>query len=194
MTVLQTLSRKYLSWVTISRVHRERERKPSRNSMASMSRWLVGSSMMKKSASDASISARATLLTSPPDSSFIFWSGSGSLKLVMYCLTRLSYSQRCSWSRWSVNAVLWLIICSKIPFSGSKSYSCCRNAILMSFRNIIFPPESDLSSPARILSSDVLPVPFGAISAILSPSFMLKHIWSNSTLGPYDFDMFSICR
>ena len=39
--------------------------------MASVSRWLVGSSMMKKSASVASMRVRATRFTSPPESVFI---------------------------------------------------------------------------------------------------------------------------
>ena len=64
----------------------------------------------------------------------------------------------------------------------------------MSLRNRIFPPLSDLSLPARIRSKEVFPVPFGAMSATLSPSLMLKSICSNSTLGPYDLEMFSICR
>ena len=62
----------------------------------------------------------------------------------------------------------------------------------MSLRNRIFPPESLLSFPARIRISDVFPVPFGAISAILSPSLMLNLMCSKRTFGPYDFDMFSI--
>ena len=40
----------------------------------------------------------------------------------------------------------------------------------MSLRKRIFPPLSDLSFPARILRSEVFPVPFGAMRAILSPS------------------------
>ena len=152
--------------------------------MASISRWFVGSSMMKNSASLASIWVRATRLTSPPDSSFISWSGSFRLKFVRNFTTLLSYSQRCSWSSPSVNSVLEDMICSNMVFSGSKSYSCSRNAILISFRNMIFPPESDLSFPARILMREVLPVPFGAIRAILSPSLILNPIFSNSIFGP----------
>ena len=152
--------------------------------MASMSRWLVGSSMMKNSASLASIWVRATRLTSPPESSFISWSGLLRLKLVRNLTTLRSYSQRLSWSRPAVNSTLEYIIWSKMVFSGSNSYSCSRKAIFMSFRNMIFPPESDLSLPARILISEVLPVPLGAIRAILSPSFMLNPIFSNRTFGP----------
>ncbi len=159
-----------------------------------MSRWLVGSSIMKKSASVASISAIATRLTSPPESSFIFWAMSGRLRLVRCCITLLSYSHRCSWSRWPVNAVLCAIIWSNMPDSGSKSYSCSRKEIRMSLRNIIFPPESDLSFPARMRIREVFPVPLGAISAILSPSLMLNPICSKSIFGPYDLDIFSICR
>ena len=55
----------------------------------------------------------------------------------------------------------------------------------------MLPPESDLSSPARMRISEVLPVPLGAMSAILSPSFMLKAMFSKRTLGPYDLEMFS---
>ena len=43
----------------------------------------------------------------------------------------------------------------------------------MSLRNRILPPLSDLSLPARIRSREVFPVPFGAMSATLSPSLML---------------------
>ena len=50
--------------------------------MASMSRWLVGSSIMKKSASEDSITVSATLFTSPPERFFIRLSGL-SPKLVM---------------------------------------------------------------------------------------------------------------
>ena len=50
------------------------------------------------------------------------------------------------------------------------------------------PPESDLSLPARMRISEVLPVPLGAIRAILSPSLMLKPMFSKRTFGPYDFD------
>ena len=149
-----------------------------------MSRWLVGSSMMKNSASEASICVIATLLTSPPESSFIFWSGLLRLKLVRNLTTLCSYSHRCSWSSPSVKSELEDMIWSKMLFSGSKGYSCSRKAILMSFRNMIFPPESDLSLPARIRISEVLPVPLGAMRAILSPSFMLNPIFSNRTFGP----------
>ena len=149
-----------------------------------MSRWLVGSSMMKNSASVASICVRATLFTSPPESSFMSCCGSVRLKLVRNFTTLSSYSHRCSWSRSFVNSVLEDMIWSKIDFSGSNSYSCSRNAIFMSLRNMIFPPESDLSFPANILMRDVFPVPLGAIRAILSPSFMLKPIFSKRTFGP----------
>ncbi len=164
------------------------------NSIASMSRWLVGSSMMKKSASEASICVIATRLTSPPESSFICCSGSVRLKFPRSLMTLRSYSHRCSWSSPEVNSALEDIIWLNMLFSGSNAYSCSRKAMLMSLRNIIFPPESDLSLPARIRMRDVLPVPLGAMSAILSPSFMLKPIFSKRTLGPYDFDMFSIWR
>lgn len=62
----------------------------------------------------------------------------------------------------------------------------------MSLRNMILPPESELSLPARMRRRLVLPVPFGAIRAILSPSLMLKPMCSNRTFGPYDLEMFSI--
>ena len=160
--------------------------------MASISRWFVGSSIMKKSASLASISAMATRFTSPPESSFIFCPGSGRLRLVRNCLTFLSYSHRCSSSMPAVRAALCDIIWLKMSISGSNGYSCSRNAILISFRNVIFPPESDLSFPASIFSRDVFPVPLGAMRAILSPSLILKPICSKRIFGPYDLDMFSI--
>ena len=66
-----------------------------------------------------------------------------------------------------------------------------RNATLMSFINFISPPRSEESMPANIFSSELLPVPLGAISAILSPSFMLNEILRKSTLSPYDLLIFS---
>ena len=159
-----------------------------------MSRWLVGSSIMKKSASLASICAMATRLTSPPESSFIFCPKSGRSRLVRNCLTLRLYSSRCPVSISAVSSALDDIIWSNIPFSGSKLYSCSRKEMRISFRKVIFPPESDLSFPASIFRSDVLPVPFGAIRAILSPSLMLNPICSKSTFGPYDLEIFSIWR
>ena len=76
------------------------------------------------------------------------------------------------------------MIWSHTVASGLKSYSCSRKAIRMSFRNRTRPPESELSFPARILRRLVLPVPFGAIRAILSPSLTLKPICSKRIFGP----------
>ena len=84
----------------------------------------------------------------------------------------------------SVNCLLESITCVKMSFSGSWANSCSRNAIRICLRNVIFPPESDLSLPAKILSNVDLPVPLGAMRAILSPSLMLKPICSKSTFGP----------
>ncbi len=64
----------------------------------------------------------------------------------------------------------------------------------MSFRNSTLPPESELSLPAIMRSRLVFPVPLGAISAILSPSLILKAMWSKRTFGPYDLEIFSIWR
>ena len=64
----------------------------------------------------------------------------------------------------------------------------------ISFINFMLPPESELSSPANMESRELLPVPLGAIRAILSPSFILKEIFPKSTLGPYDLLIFSTCR
>ena len=51
-------------------------------------------------------------------------------------------------------------------------------------RNMMRPPESDLSFPARMRIREVFPVPFGAMRAILSPSLMLNPIFSKRTFGP----------
>ena len=161
--------------------------------MASMSRWLVGSSIMRNSASVASTSAIATRFTSPPESSRIFCSGRNE-NSVRRRTMRLSYSKCPVSSRHSVNLPLPESICSSRVASGSNPYSCSRKAMRMSLRNLICPPESDLSLPARMRIREVFPLPFGAIRAILSPSLTLNPIWSKSTFGPYDLEMFSIWR
>ena len=106
----------------------------------------------------------------------------------------LSYSHFCSSLCQIFLASSLPMISSIMVFSGSYANSCSRKEIRMSFRKIIFPPESELSAPARIFSRELLPHPLGPTRAILSPSFMLKDMLSNSVLGPYDLLMFSTCR
>ena len=163
----------------MKRVQRERLSAFSRYSIASMSRWLVGSSMMRNSASLESNCAMATLFTSPPERDPMVTCGS------MPNSDRMRLRRSCS-SGSSVHT--WAATVS----DGSKLYSCSRKAILICRKNLMLPPLSELSVPARMRSREVLPVPFGATRAILSPSLILKPIWSNSTFVPYDLLTLSI--
>ena len=178
-----------------------------------MSRWFVGSSMIRKSAFCNIMQARATRLASPPDSSLIGWSSRSIFSCDSTCLIFCSISQlpeasieaiarskrllsplakASSYSRIS-GAILPMRVytSSNIVFRGLKSKFWSRKATRISFINFTSPPRSELSTPARIFINDDFPVPFGATRAILSPSLMLKLIFENRVRSPYDFDTFS---
>ena len=65
--VLVTRSRNARSWLTISMAARLRVRRASIASMATMSRWLVGSSSRRTSGASAKARARAARRVSPPE-------------------------------------------------------------------------------------------------------------------------------
>ena len=89
--------------------------------MASMSRWLVGSSMIRKSASSASISLMATRFTSPPESSPIFLSASGRRKEVSSSLSLWRNAALPSSWKPAVSRLLWASTCSSMLSPGEKS-------------------------------------------------------------------------
>ena len=70
--VSHTTSKKYLSWVTIKIVDLDLDKYSSNHSIISKSKWFVGSSKIKKSASEINTFARATLFFCPPDNCPIF--------------------------------------------------------------------------------------------------------------------------
>ena len=74
---LVTRSRKARSWLTIRAAAREAASSSSSVSMARMSRWLVGSSSRRTSASSAKARASAARRISPPDSP---WVGLGGVE------------------------------------------------------------------------------------------------------------------
>ena len=178
-----------------------------------MSRWFVGSSMTRKSASCNSIEAMAARLASPPESWPIFWSRRVSCSDESTCRTRCSAFQHAAASIAAIARSMrprssetmarsYSLIMrpvsprreytsSKSVRSGSKSVCWSRNATRRSRMNRTSPPRSDESTPARIFSSELLPVPLGAMRAILSPSFMLKLMLRKSTRSPYDLLRFS---
>ena len=178
-----------------------------------MSRWFVGSSMTRKSASCSSIEAMAARLASPPDSSPMRWSRRVRCSDESTCRTRCSAfhhppasiaaiarSMRPRSSAAHARSYSLMIrpaspmreyTSSKSVRAGSKSVCWSRNATRMSRMNRTSPPRSDESIPARIFSSELLPVPLGAMRAILSPSLMLKLMLRKSTRSPYDLLRFS---
>ncbi len=169
-------SRKYLSWVTISNVTFERERKFSSHSMVGMSRWLVGSSRISRSGWSAITRAMARRLRCPPESVSMRASD--------------SYTSICVSNRFRRSSPP---VKSPTVIPSGRSGVCSRKPIFKSLRGVIF-PESTLSEPAMQRSSVVFPVPFLAISAILSPWFIPNVTSENIIRSPWLFVRFSIWR
>ncbi len=142
-------------------------RKPSSHSTISRSRWLVGSSSMRKSGFDISTCARAIRFCCPPLSWLTGCCMSVILSWVSICLAlscTSSLTVGCSEKQASSTVAL-----------GSNTGSCRRYPVLMPLRYIML-PLSMLSLPVSIDSRVDLPVPFWAISPTLCPSAMLKEM------------------
>ena len=141
-----------------------------------MSRWLVGSSRISRSGSEAITLANARRLRCPPERLSIRSSGR---------YTSIWVSRRRSFS--SVPAY------SPTVMPGINSGICSRKPILRSLRGVILPESTD-SFPAIHRRRVVFPVPFLAIRAILSPWFMPKVTSANIMRSPWLLVRFSSWR
>ncbi len=174
--------------------------------MISMSRWFVGSSRIRKSAFCNIITASATRLASPPDSwpmrrsGASIWSEDNTCRISCSMLQpsqtsiaavaasmrrRSPEATASSYSRTAaVRSSRREYTSSNTHLLGSNGVAWSKNATFILFMKRTSPPRSDDSTPARIFNSVLLPVPLGAISAILSPSFILNPMPEKSMRSP----------
>ena len=86
-----------------------------------MSRWFVGSSIIRKSAPSASISLIATRFISPPESSSIFFEKSGSRNDVSSSASLWRNAAFSSSWKPAVSRPLWAMTCSNMLSPGDQS-------------------------------------------------------------------------
>ena len=183
-----TLSKKYLSWVTMMTAFFLFFSTSSSHSAISPSRWLVGSSKISKSdgVSNTLISARRFFC--PPDKC-----PHVSLKSVIPSRVIIFLA----------SVIRSVASSSVFPFSRSSasiSVSSGRKEGCWGRKRTTMPcarmtlPSSGSSIPARILSSVLLPVPLMPMIPTFSPSCKKKEAPSKSLLSPYAFVILSAVK
>ncbi|MNY07889.1 hypothetical protein D3C86_1407130 [compost metagenome] len=173
--LLATLSRKYLSWETAIKVPSYCCKAWIRMLTDCMSRWLVGSSRIRKLESVVRDLARATLDFSPPESTLIFLKTSSPVNRKQPRIPRSSVSV-CLGAKACSSSKMVLSRCS-------DSSWCWAKKVVVTLWPVSHLPVN-FSVPAMILSKVDLPLPFAPISAILSPFSIIPSAFSRiSTLG-----------
>ena len=133
----------------------------------SESKWLVGSSRIRKFDGVSIVLTRAALFFVPPERCSAVSSGfsiPNCNRRVLACPLRFIYSSSALFPSTTLSSTLLLL---------SNTGVCGRYAIL-SFPFLVILPSSASSSPARHFNSVDFPVPFTPMSPILSPSFIPK--------------------
>ncbi len=156
---------------------------PSNHSIISRSKWLVGSSKIKKSGSVIRALARATRFRCPPLSCAMGCARSDILSWVSICLAFIIFSSSPWWLKQAsstVSSALYAGSCSKYPTRIPLRYTTI--------------PSSWLSLPVRIDRRVDLPVPLRAIRPTFCPSAMLKERFANSWRAPKRLLIFCTSR
>lgn len=175
---VHTLSRKYLSCVTISKVVCWFLRYRSNHSIISRSRWLVGSSRINISGFHIKTLVKATRFFSPHDKEEISWSRYGVMRsLLMAIFNSTSCSRFSVVSKSNKN--------SRTVLLSSRRMSCGRYQMrICSLRSIV--PSLRSTSFISTLSRVDFQAPFLATNAIFCHLEIVKSTWSTRILEVYD--------
>ena len=175
---VHTLSRKYLSCVTMSKVMRWSLRYRSSHSIISKSKWLVGSSRINISGSPIKVLVNATRFFSHHESDQIFWSRNGLIRsLLIAILSSTSCSRCCKVSKSKRN--------SRTVWVSFNLVSWERYQIRTPSLRSIAPSLTSISCMSN-LSKVVFPAQFLATKAIFCHLEIVKSTWSTRTLDVYD--------
>ena len=168
-----TLSRKYLSWVTITTAPFHFSRKSSSQSAILLSRWFVGSSRIRISAGVSSAATSARRFFCPPDNSPHFWEKSVTPRRVSMDFAWLSISQSSSCAPPAVWPPLFLFPLRTLSsmVSSGRNTGCWERKRTTTWLAFVTLPSSGSSSPAMIFSSVDFPVPLMPMTPTFSPSY-----------------------
>ena len=167
MILVATLSRKYLSWVTMISAPGSFFSSSSSHSAISLSRWFVGSSRISRSGLVRRAATSASFLRCPPERIPHFAVKSVTPSLVSIRFASVS-------SSWSVCPDLLLSRhfwrTASITVCSSGNIGCCGKKLITRCEALVIVPLSDSSSPAIIFSSVDFPVPLIPMMPTFSPS------------------------
>ena len=157
-----TRSRKYRSWVTITRPPLNRRSQSSSQATISLSRWLVGSSRISTSAGWIRAAARATRFRWPPERVPTFWAKSVMPSRFSMALASYSFRARNAAGKWRNTCSSTVASSSITGFWGS------RLIWTLGFREMV-PPSGSVTPESTFKKVD-LPVPLMPMTPTLSPS------------------------
>ena len=167
------------SWVTSTSPPSNAARLSSSTSSVGMSRSLVGSSRISRSAGSRISRAMWMRACSPPESR-----PTGTSRCSGGNRKRLAHAATCTLRPWKTTASPSGASARRSGRSGSSHARCCskRTVRSPSARSIV--PASGSSAPASRLSSVVLPLPFGPMRPTRMPGVMIRSSPRISTRPP----------